>query len=97
MYDGEYCKVIDPNSCVHIFYHTLNSQNYILYWAVRLGDGTCYLPGPGRPATFAYSRTRAYCACSRCWTDWLYVFIFSSIFHFECPVFWETADVAEIL
>ena len=37
------------------------------------------LPVPGRPATFAYSRTRACCACSRCGTGGLY---FSSIFPF---------------
>ena len=33
---------------------------------------------PGRPATFAYSRARAGCACSRCGTGGLYYF---NVFH----------------
>ena len=37
---------------------------------------------PGRPATFAYSRARACCACNRCGTGGLYLFFFSSIFPF---------------
>ena len=35
---------------------------------------------PGCPATLAYSRARACCACSRCGTDGLYIFIII-IFH----------------
>ena len=42
-------------------------------------DGAGYLPVLGCPATFAYSRASAWCACSRCGTGVLY---FSSIFPF---------------
>ena len=43
---------------------------------VGLDDGAGYLPVPGRPVTFAYSRARACCACSRCGTGGLYFYIF---------------------
>ena len=33
---------------------------------------------PGHPVTFAYSRVRACCACSRCGTGGLYIFFFFS-------------------
>ena len=36
---------------------------------------------PGRPANFAYRRTRACCACSRCGTGGLY-FLFIVFFYF---------------
>ena len=42
------------------------------------GNGAGKLPVPGHPATFAYSRARACCACSRCGTGGLYFFF---IFH----------------
>ena len=48
----------------------------------------CIASSAGAPATFAYSRTKACCACSRCGTGGLYFLYFSSI----CPVFWETAE-----
>ena len=47
-----------------------------VYWVVGMGDGAELLPVPGRPATFACSRARTCCACSRCGTGWLYFFIF---------------------
>ena len=34
------------------------------------------LPVPGRPSTFAYSGARACCACSRCGTGGLFLFIY---------------------
>ena len=61
----------------------LKSQQYALHelggWAGRW----CWVASSaGRPATFAYSRARAYCACRRCGTGGLYFYIFhlSSLF-----------------
>ena len=40
------------------------------------------LPLPGRPTNSGYSRTRAYCAYSRC--GWgLFEYFFSLIYHFS--------------
>ena len=55
------------------------------------------LPVPGRPATFAYSRARACCACSRCGTGGLYLFYFSSIFPSNVLSFGRQLNMTEIL
>ena len=49
------------------------------------------LPVPGRPTNLANSRTRAYCAFSRC--GWGLFGHFSLIYHFSflSPSLWETA------
>ena len=44
---------------------------------------------PGRPTSLADSRTRAYCACSRCW--WGLFGHFFSHLSFLSPFLWETA------
>ena len=46
----------------------------------------------GRPATFAYSRERACCACSRCGTSGLYFFICFIYLPFLLSCLWETAE-----
>ena len=46
------------------------------YWVVGLGDGAGELPVLGRPATFANSRARVCCACSRCGPSGLSFFFF---------------------
>ena len=45
-------------------------------WVVGLGDGAGQFPVPGRPATFAYSRARTCCACSKCGMGGLFFFLF---------------------
>ena len=46
---------------------------------------------PGRPTNLDMSRTRAYCACSRC--EWGLFGHFSLVYHFSflSPSFWEMA------
>ena len=47
------------------------------------------LPVPGRPTNLDYSRTRAYCACSRC--GWGCLDIFSFVYHLS-PVSLSLGD-----
>ena len=49
------------------------------------------LPVPGRNYNLDYSRTRAYCTCSRC--GWGCLDIFTLIYSFSplAPSLWETA------
>ena len=49
------------------------------------------LPVPGRPTNLDYSRTRAYCACSRCGWGCLDIFSLVYLFCFLSPSLWETA------
>ena len=49
---------------------------HICIWVVGLVDGAGWLPVPGHPTTFAFSKVKACCACSRCGTGGLFFFIF---------------------
>ena len=48
-------------------------------------------PVPGRPTNLDKSRTRAYCACSRCGLGCLGIFSLIYLFSFLSPSLWETA------
>ena len=61
-------------------------------WVVGLGDGAGLLPVPGRPATFAYTRARACCACSRCGTGGLYFFFIFHLSSLSNVLFWKIAE-----
>ena len=74
----------------HLYIYKIGSQPINRGWsggAKVLGK----LPVPGRPTSLDYSRTRAYCACSRC--GWGLFGHFSLIYHFSflSPRLWETA------
>ena len=47
---------------------TFRTSLLLKKWGGWLGGATVLgnLPVPGRPTNFDYSRTRAYCTCSRC-------------------------------
>ena len=51
------------------------------------------LPVPGRPTNLDYSRTRAYCTCSRCGWGCLDLFFSSIISHFFLPLFGRRLDI----
>ena len=57
------------------YYRVRQNDKQFRACVVGLCDGTGKLPESGRPAAFAYSRTRACCACSRCGTDGLYLYL----------------------
>ena len=70
--------------------HHSSFLNFLREWsggAMVLGK----LPVPGRPTILDYSRTRAYCAYSRC--GWGCLDIFTHIYPFSplSPSLWETA------
>ena len=52
------------------------------------------LPVPGRPPNWDYSRTRAYCACSRCgWGLCGHFFVSSIISLFSLPLSGIRSDI----
>ena len=65
-------------------------------WVVGLGDGAVKLPVLGPPASFAYSRARACCACSRCRAGGLFFFFHLSSIS-NVLSFWRQLTMSEIL
>ena len=63
-------------SSIYIFHKGLQFLDLLICLGGWAGRWCWVASSAGRSATFAYSRARACCACSRCGTGGLYIYVF---------------------